>query len=440
MWLGLLACLFTVVSFITAKTVDLSFRGLKKEDFFIKIQQQITLTEITDLNLSGNQFDSFLDCSTNLEMLRTLDLSQNHLQRFFFLCKDEYNLQMLNVSHNMLEYIDDNSLNDRVTKLKILDLSYNRLTIVNETMLEHLTMLECLSLSHNPIGDGIHNGAFWNLKALKHLDMRNISAPFFSGDFFKTLTNLSNLDISWNPISTIPLLPVKLQQLDLSGTQVISLENLYLPQLQELKMEHMPNLTSLALNDLENLTSLESLSMVGCRRLIQLRLWPQNGVMLPRLQRLSIKESGLTTLGVELSALIQRVPVVEVVNNPWKCDCKMEWIDMLNSTRNLSRDIRCHTPDRLYNKLLAEIPSYELQCEHDTPIFYPILWTSVSILIVALILAAVFMLLRRPMGQWSFRGRDRDTVTYTSVVESNNDLVRILAVTESQDHKEADHE
>lgn len=106
----------------------------------MRIQTQINLRDVTDLNLRGNQFDSFIDCSTNLETLRTLDLSQNHLQRFFFLCKDEYNLQVLNVSHNMLEYIDDNSLNDRVPKLRLLDLSYNKLTIVNETMLEHLTV------------------------------------------------------------------------------------------------------------------------------------------------------------------------------------------------------------------------------------------------------------------------------------------------------------
>ncbi|XP_014482714.1 PREDICTED: leucine-rich repeat neuronal protein 1-like [Dinoponera quadriceps] len=433
---GSLACLFIVVTFVSAKTVDLSFRGLKKEDFFVRLQSQINLQEVTDLNLSGNKFDSFLDCSTNLEALRTLDLSQNHLQRFFFLCKDEYNLQVLNVSHNMLEYIDDNSLNDRVPKLKILDLSYNKLTIVNETMLEHLTILEYLSLSHNPIGYGIHNGAFWNLKALRYLELRNISAPFFSAEFFKTLGNLSSLDLSWNPIDEIPLLPMKLQQLDLSGTQVISLENLYLPQLRELKLDHMPNLTSLTLNDLENLTSLETLSMIGCKRLIQLSFWPQSGVVLPRLQRLSIKESGLTTLGVELSALMQRVPVIEVEGNPWKCDCKMEWIDSLNATRHLSRDIRCHAPDQIRGKLLAEIPSYELQCEYDTPIFYPILWTSVSILIVALIFTAVFILLRRPMGQWSFRGKGRDTVTYTTVVESNNDLVRILAVTENHDRND----
>lgn len=197
-----------------------------------------------------------------------------------------------------------------------------------------------MSLSYNPIGDGIHESAFWNLRALKHLDLKNISAPYFSSDFFKTLTNLSTLDLSWNPISAIPLLPINLQELDLSGTQVINFENLYLPQLRELRLNYMSNLTLLALNDLENLTSLEMLSMIGCKQLVQLSLWSQIGIVLPRLQRLSVKDSSLETLGVELRPLVQRTPVVELGNNPWKCDCKLEWIGLLNSTRNLSRDIR----------------------------------------------------------------------------------------------------
>lgn len=133
---------------------------------------------------------------------------------------------------------------------------------------------------------------------------------------------------------------MRLQELDLSGTQVITLEHLYLPQLRELRLNYMPNLTSLALNDLENLTSLETLSIIGCRRLIQLSLWPQTGVVLPRLQRLSIKECGLETLGAELRTLLQRTPIVELQNNPWRCDCKMEWIGSWNTTKNLDRDIR----------------------------------------------------------------------------------------------------
>lgn len=436
MWLGSIAFFVIVVSFVSAKTIDLSFRKLKKEDFFVRMQTQINLHEVTDLNLRGNEFDSFLDCSTNLETLRTLDLSQNHLQRFFFLCKEEYNLQVLNVSHNKLEYIDDNALNDRIPKLKILDLSFNKLTVVNETMLQHLTILEYLSLSYNPIGDGIHESAFWTLRALRHLDLKNISAPYFSSDFFKTLTNLSTLNLSWNPISAIPLLPISLQELDLSGTQVTNFENLYLPQLRELRLNHMLNLTLLSLNDLENLTSLETLSLIGCQRLVQLGLWSQIGIVLPRLQRLSIKESGLESLGVELRPLMQRTPVVELENNPWKCDCKLEWIGLLNATRNLSRDIRCRKPDRHYAKFLAEIPSYELQCEYDTSVLYPVLWTGLSILIVAMIVAAVLVLLKRPISQWSFKGRNGDTVTYKNVVESNNDLVRILAVSEAHEHNE----
>ncbi|XP_012539637.1 vasorin [Monomorium pharaonis] len=436
MWIGSLVFFVIVVSFISAKTVDLSFRKMKKEDFFISLQNQIHLQEVTELILRGNEFDSFLDCSTNLEHLRILDLSQNHLQRFFFLCKEEYNLQVLNVSHNKLEYIDDNALNDRIPKLKILDLSFNKLTIVNETMLQHLTILEYLSLSHNPIGDGIHESAFWNLRALKHLNLSSISAPYFSADFFKTLTNLSTLDLSWNPISTVPLLPISLQELDLSGTQMISFENLYLPQLRELHLNHMPNLTSLSLNDLENLTSLEILSMIGCKQLVQLDFWPQIGVVLPRLQRLSIKDCNLKTLGVELRPLVQRTPVIELGNNPWKCDCKLEWIGLLNTTKNLSRDIRCHAPDRHQAKLLTEIPNYELQCEDDSSVLYSILWTGLSILIIAMIIAAVLVLLKRPISQWNFKRRNGDTVTYKNVVESNNDLVRILAGSETHERNE----
>lgn len=101
----------------------------------------MNLQDVTDLNLDHNEFDSFLDCSTKLEALRTLRLSYNHLQRFFFLCNDEYGLETLNVSHNLIEYIDDNALNHRISKLKVLDLSFNKLAIVNETMLEHFTVM-----------------------------------------------------------------------------------------------------------------------------------------------------------------------------------------------------------------------------------------------------------------------------------------------------------
>ncbi|KAK9296686.1 hypothetical protein QLX08_009406 [Tetragonisca angustula] len=421
MWLGTITILVLIATTNT-KLVDLSGRGLKKEDFFMNIQTQINLQEITDLILQKNEFDSFLDCSTNLANLRTLDLSQNHLQRFFFLCKDEYNLQVLNVSHNKLEYIDDNAFNDRIPKLKILDLSWNRLSIVNETMLEHFKVLEYLTLANNPINNGIHENAFWNLKALRYLNLSNVSSSYFSSEFFKTLTNLSTLDLSENPISVIPLLPANLEELDLSNTHVSRLRGIYSPGLRELKLNSMKNLTELSLNDFENLTSLETLSLDGSKALTFLKMSPFNGHILPRLQRLSVRNCGLRTLSHNLLSIIKRTPILNLEDNPWHCDCKMQWLNTSNATKLISRQIKCRTPKQHANKQLSEIPSYELECEDDGSMFHPVLWASVFILVVAITMAVGFFLLRRPLGRWDIRRKNRDTVTYTNVDESSNDL------------------
>ncbi|CAK9819116.1 Leucine-rich repeat neuronal protein 1 [Anthophora plagiata] len=435
MWLEAIVTFALIVSTTSTKLVNLTRHGLKKEDFFVKIQSQIDLREVTDLILQGNEFDSFLDCSTNLVDLRVLDLSQNHLQRFFFLCKDEYNLQTLNVSHNKLEYIDDNAFNDRIPKLKILDLSWNKLSVVNETMLEHFKILEYLSLANNPINDGIHESAFWNLKALQYLNLSNISSTYFSAQIFKTLTNLSSLDLSWNPIKTIPLLPTNLIELDLSNTQIAQLPAMDLPQLRELKLNNMYNLKVLYLNDFENLTRLEVLSLNGSKKLIYLVMSPYNGDLLPHLRHLSVSNCGLKTLDYSLMPIIKRTPILNLENNPWNCDCKMQWLDMLNATRTITHDILCRTPDQHANKKLSTIPNVELVCD-DKSSMSQLLWLCILTLSVIIIIAAVFFLLRRPLGHWNIRRKNRDTVTYTNVDETSNDLVRILAVGETVERNE----
>lgn len=138
----------------------------------------------------------------------------------------------------------------------------------------------------------------------------------------------------------IPLLPTNLEELDISGTQIFQLNGFYLPRLRELRMNNMPNLTKLALNDLENLTSLEILSLVGCRNLVQLTVWPHHGLLLPRLQRLSIENCALETLESDLRLILQRTAVVNLRNNPWKCDCRMQWLNTNNSLKELNTEIK----------------------------------------------------------------------------------------------------
>lgn len=208
------------------------------------------------------------------------------------------------------------------------------------TIIISLQKLEYLSLANNPIYDAIHENVFWNLTVLRYLNLSNVSASYLPPGLFKRLTNLMSLDLSGNPITTIPLLPANLVELDLSNTSISNLQNLSSPRLRELKLNNMQNLTELSLNDFENLTNLEVISLVGSKKLTNLKLHVYNGPLLPRLQRLAVNDCGLTVLNYSLLPIIKRIPIFELGGNPWHCDCKMQWIHMLNSTKSISREIQ----------------------------------------------------------------------------------------------------
>ncbi|XP_011302200.1 phospholipase A2 inhibitor isoform X2 [Fopius arisanus] len=398
---------------------------MKKEEFFVTIQHKLSIQDVTELNLKGNDFDSFLDCSAKLVHLKSLDLAENKLQRFFFLCNDEYSLEYLNISHNHLEYIDDQALNERIPKLKVLDISHNRISVINETMIEHMKILEFLSMAHNPVID-IHEKAFLTQKSLKHLDLANISAESIPGSLFRPLTNLTFLNISFNPIVNIPFLPSSLLELDLSGTFIFFPDNIILPQLVRFHLNSMPKITGVVLNDFENFTMLEVLSLERCPILSEFRVWPPNNRILPHLHHLSVKGCDLETLNDDLRPIMQRIAIVDLQNNPWHCDCRMQWVNRLNLSSELSQEIKCNSPEQHEGKLLSQIPNHDLICLEISTTTYTAIWVSMSIIVILLILSAVWLFWRGPLRHWTLPKRNGDTVSYKNVVESSNDLIRIL--------------
>ncbi|XP_033215908.1 leucine-rich repeat neuronal protein 2-like isoform X2 [Belonocnema kinseyi] len=417
--------------------VDLSNKNLENVDFFKTYQHDIEVHTVRELNLSGNSLNSFLDCATSLNNLEVLDLSRNRLDRFFFLCRNEsYDLRFLNVSHNKLEYIDENALNHRTGKLKVLDISWNLLSGINDTVLQHMKVLEFVSFASNPIGDNIEELVFENLTTLTHLDLKNISATFISPKLFENLINLEYLDLSLNPIEAIPSLPYdKLEVLDLSQTNLVNLGNLKLPNLRELKLNNMPNLTIVILSDFEKLPNLEVLSMKECKRLTQLRIRPQNPNLLFHLRFLYIQNCAIETLSSELQSIIQRTAVFEFQNNPWHCDCRMKWITVVNTTHNLSNTTKCNSPASVHNKVFSEIPPTELQCQVEGYSFSPILWVCVTSASLGLVVVGSILMFKESLTHWIIRRRriSGDSVSYTNVIESSNDLVKILTESDVQD-------
>ncbi|XP_051171264.1 chaoptin-like isoform X3 [Leptopilina boulardi] len=439
-WLYIIVFFTVLIINVSAEyhKVDLSNRNISGNEFFKTFQREMMVWNSKELNLSGNALNSFLDCATQLNHLEVLDLSRNSLNKLYFLCKDEtYILKFLNVSHNQLEQIDERTLNHKVSKLETLDVSWNLLNGLNDTMFADLEVLEKLYLSHNPIGDNMDEFVFENLTTLKHLELKNISVSFFYTKMFENLLKLVFLDLSLNPIEVIPVLPMTLEILDLSQTNIYRFDSFKLPRLQVLRLNNMQNLSSVNLNDFEKCTKLNSLSLRSSKKLKQLTTLAPMDHLLPELRYLDIQDCALEKLGKELQSMIEEVKIFKFQNNPWYCDCKMEWILMVNTSHNLRNQIVCHSPALVQRKLIGEIPVDELQCLSDTYNYAPILWICIVTVGLCLIIVSIILIFRSSITNWVIRRKtSRDSVSYTNVVESSNDLVKILNDSDLQERFE----
>lgn len=99
-------------------------------------------------------------------------------------------------------------------QLSKLNLSFNRIAILNEKHFFNLSKLETLDLSHNLI-NGLPSAIFSYMPNLISLNMSYNQLNFLSPRTFHDLNNLKHLDLSNNPLSVI-------NQEDLKGLKSIS--------------------------------------------------------------------------------------------------------------------------------------------------------------------------------------------------------------------------
>ncbi|GFY62617.1 hypothetical protein TNIN_22831 [Trichonephila inaurata madagascariensis] len=88
---------------------------------------------------------------TEIKELLVLNLSHNYIKTIQPGVFDKLiNLTTLDLSHNMIEYLD---FFIEKMKLTLLDLSWNRIKTINEKQLAQLTRLKSLMLANNAIND-----------------------------------------------------------------------------------------------------------------------------------------------------------------------------------------------------------------------------------------------------------------------------------------------
>lgn len=183
--------------------------------------------------MSNSRLENIDNYTFNIEPLIELNLRENELA---YLLNDAFagarNLKVLDLSYNSISVINpnifsslnslselllsNNKLNNQsfsktegetsidlsIENLKVLDLSYNRIyfdQVMPYQSFAGLKKLEVLKLQHNNIT--LDYGAFASNPQLRTLDISYNSFPYFELDFLLSVQSLQNLYLNGNGIS-----------------------------------------------------------------------------------------------------------------------------------------------------------------------------------------------------------------------------------------------
>ncbi|XP_059486565.1 insulin-like growth factor-binding protein complex acid labile subunit [Neocloeon triangulifer] len=221
------------------------------------------------------------------------------------------NLNLLDLSVNQLEIIEDDALG-RLESLLKLWLSNNKLSKIPKSLPR---LLNILILDYNQIS-AISKDDLVGLPKLKQLSLRGNKITQVESVVFNALPGLRQLDLAQNLLNTATLGPNGLEEVDLSDN----------PGLQA-TAEHIPHLRTLTLGNFSSksfdlqafvapLTELSTLNLAGstsfANQLLELQLW--FGVKEVNLQNCSLK-----SLPASVWARKGKLRALHLSLNPWNC-------------------------------------------------------------------------------------------------------------------------
>uniref|UniRef100_T1E1A3 Putative TOLL protein n=1 Tax=Cupiennius salei TaxID=6928 RepID=T1E1A3_CUPSA len=335
-----------------------------------------SLYNLQTLILSHNNL-TYIDALTfnGLQMLSVISLDFNSIQAIHSeALKNCTNLHELNLNVNKL--IEVPKTLKFLQQLRSLDISNNRISVISNASYQGLRHLYSLRLAGNSIGN-LTKGVFQDLPSIRILNIANNNVQSIEqGTFdevpelhalrldsniisdinslFINLHDLLMLNISANRISWFDyaLIPIGLQWLDVHDNQIETLGNYY-------ELESVLKLRTLDAS-FNKIVEIDASSLPNSIEIIFLNnnliknIQPFTFLGKQNLTRVELKKNFLSTLEMNafrLSEVPSRRPLPEftVSQNPYICDCNMEWLQRmatLDESRQYPRmtdieDIEC---------------------------------------------------------------------------------------------------
>lgn len=312
-------------------------------------------------------------------------------------------------------------------QLETLDLSYNNIAYVDMDVLYPCSSLRRLSFRFNPLPltalADLLTSASTNLE---DLDLHGLNLDEIPDDLFRTVPYVEKLIVSGNRLETVPGEALsqmrRLTSLDLSDN--------FIRVIRDIDFQGLESLEELQLNRIRNLERIENGAFVTLRNLrifscsfnaglrtIQSGAFPEpetesqemttydnDDAPLPdmdgrdsrksspwHLEEVHLRQNALTTLPRSLLPWTA-IRYVDLSENPWTCDCRMQWMKQISWDLNRIPPIRCEMPRSLRRRLITEIVESDFRCESlfDTHVAMSmiLLLTTVSLIVTVICLLA----------------------------------------------------
>lgn len=225
------------------------------------------LPQVVYINLADNQLKTLpVDIFNKVETIEELDLSSNAIERLPSAIFNKTSLTILSLRYNEIS----SGLDFGTQNIQKLDLSYNKITNVNNVMFDSMPGLTSLILKGNSIRK-IHQAAFHPLVDLRHIDLSFNDLEQVSSLMFLTNLDLDVVRINDNPrLKKLPLEGFECEKGSF-GVYFFDASNCDLSELGDSTFATMPELTTLNLawNNVENLGKN---IFSYCKKLIELDL------------------------------------------------------------------------------------------------------------------------------------------------------------------------
>lgn len=318
------------------------------------------------LDLSWNKFQYVP--KFHGEFLKILILSYNNISSIE---EDVFrlipNLRFLDLGSNRIEGISLNAF-QYLTLLEHLDLSKNNIKIINTNVLSPMTSLNYLILSENNLNETMSNhdlflalGAPTSLNKLEmnYCNLESINLKYGSG--------LEVISMRYNNFTEVPDVPHNAVSLDFSGNPIAILKPKCLPHLYKLTTLHfedMPYLSEIQEYSLFGLPRLTTLNFKGSKNLTKFDEHAFGATVVINetdlaLESLSFRGCNLKLLNSTLAFALENIKEFDLSGNPLFCDCRLAWIRKLNVDTNA----QCQRPIFLRGKKLSDIGEDKFVCK-----------------------------------------------------------------------------